>query len=266
MPSRKRNKGKERKAKKAELVVERTERERVVARSMWHGFARGEDNNRRKVIHCNHGLDLIPDGNHPVTGFMNSLYVNGTVNDMGIFDNLKELFQAHREVWDNENYRQMAVNIFIAIGTNFMLSNEDPNFLLQKDSTRNIAFAIVFLENYDGSGDFDLLLCTRGVATKMRDLNGCNSTFSIRDEIKFFRKRTTCSCLKRMHLEARKTFPKLGTCSHCFEVKERSLLMVCSRCRVYQYCSRDCHIAGFSEHKRVCDGYVCAREQHAKKR
>ena len=42
MPSRKRNKGKERKAKKAELEVKRIENEKMVVREGWQGWARGE--------------------------------------------------------------------------------------------------------------------------------------------------------------------------------------------------------------------------------
>ena len=41
MPSRKRNKGKERKAKKAELEVERIESVRAVIRETWQGWAHG---------------------------------------------------------------------------------------------------------------------------------------------------------------------------------------------------------------------------------
>ena len=45
MPSRKRNKGKERKAKKAELEAEKIEKERAAVRSKWKRCARGVDIN-----------------------------------------------------------------------------------------------------------------------------------------------------------------------------------------------------------------------------
>ena len=81
------------------------------------------------------------------------------------------------------------------------------------------------------------------------------------DALKFFRKRTSCSCLKDMHLEARKTLPKTGICYHCKERKERTLLMVCSRCRITQYCSRECQIADWSRHKVYCDEWIVLVEQ-----
>ena len=64
-----------------------------------------------------------------------------------------------------------------------------------------------------------------------------------------------------MHLEARKTSPiKMGGCDYCGELKERALLMVCSRCMVDQYCSRKCQVAASSKHRSDCDVYVEAQE------
>ena len=255
MPSRKRNKGKERKAKKAELKAERlTSTLIALTREIWHGLALGKDSKGRKVIHCNHGLDLIADDNHPVPSFIDRFYINRAFNKMASTDNLRELFQTHREVWDKENYRQMAINMFIAIGTNFLLQKHSGN------DAANIAFTITLLENYDGSGDFESMIFTRGAATKLRNFNGGSST-GIRDELKFFRKRTSCKCLKEMHLEARKASPKMGLCYHCDKVEERTLLMVCSRCRIAQYCSMECHMAGWSEHKCSCDKFVSFQKQ-----
>ena len=148
------------------------------------------------------------------------------------------LLLIHNSMSHTERYREMTVNIFIAMGTNLLCSENWP---------MGLSVAIVALENYDG-GICSTLNC-RSVATKRRDIYGCNE----RDLLKFFRKRTDCSCLKKMHLEARKTLPKLGFCYHCRQVKKRSLLMVCSRCRIYQYCSRECQNAHWPEHKRDCD-------------
>ena len=220
------------------------------------------------ISQCTHGVDLtIPVDNHPVTSFVDSFYINAVFNnEIGIIDNLKDLFEAHREVWDNENYRQMAINIFIAIGTNFMLQKDIAEDASNIANTNQEAHAIVLLENYDDSGDFDSVIYNRVAAAKMRDFNGDNSTFSLRDELKFYRKRATCSCLKKMHLEARKCLPKLGMCFHCGVVKERALLMVCSRCRVSQYCSRECQVSDWAQHKiKECDDCAFFQKQQTKK-
>ena len=157
---------------------------------------------------------------------------------------LRDTFTTHQEVWDNERYREMAVNIFIAVGTNSMLSDEcGDSFLAQ---------ATVTLENYDGKGIVSTIN-SRVASTKLRDLICGERSPSKRDALKFYRKRVSCKCLKDMHLKARKTFPKEGKCYHCGEVRERALLMVCSRCGIIQYCSRKCQVAHWSSHKSDCD-------------
>ena len=117
---------------------------------------------------------------------------------------------------------------------------------------RDIAYAVLVLENYDESGDLGSTINSRVVTSKARDL-GCGGSCSVRDVLKFYRKRISCSCLKDMHLEARKTLRKVGACENCGQIKDRALLSVCSKCRVCQYCSRECQIAAWSMHKRDCD-------------
>ena len=123
---------------------------------------------------------------------------------------------------------------------------------------KDVAITIAMLDNYDGTSDFDYTYLTPVVSTKVRDL-ACGENSCRRDLLKFYRKRITCKCLKKMHLEARETLPKMGKCFHCHEVKERALLMVCSRCRFAQYCSRECQIAKWPSHKRNCNTYVVNR-------
>ena len=258
MPSRKRNKGRDRKAKKVALEVEKIEKKRRALRTTWQCLAHGVDLNGQS-IECNHGVDLmIPDeDNHPVINFIDELLVYGAHenNNVHVGQYLRDTFTTHQEVWDNERYREMTVNIFLAIGTNFMLRARSEHASVP----RNVAMAVVALENYDGSGAF--VVYNRVASTKMRDLLGGHS---LRDMLKFFRKRTSCKCLKDMHLQARNTLPKVGMCYHCHEVKDDALLMVCSRCGVSQYCSRECQMAHWPSHKCRCDAYIRVQNQQSK--
>ena len=63
--SRKKNKGKDRKAKKIEA-------ERVRVRDGWWGLATGAGHLLGKTITCDHGCGELPnDLDHPVSSFMN---------------------------------------------------------------------------------------------------------------------------------------------------------------------------------------------------
>ena len=268
MPSRKRNKGKERKAKKAELVKS----ERTVIRGRWQRWAHGEDDTGLNFaqlsgrITCNHGYDLVlPPDNHPVCCFMDDFLISRN-NGKPLVSNLKDTFQSQPQVWKNGSYRNMAINILVRIGTHFIdLLNLETIESMEdiKDLGAVISIAILVLENYDGTDNIVSTINGRVVASKLRDIHWSGSSLE-RDMLKFFRKRTACSCLKDMHLEARKTQPKVGMCNHCWVMKERSLLMVCSRCRVAQYCSRECQIAQWPKHKCECDVFVKAQNQQSK--
>ena len=239
MASRKRNKGKERKAKKEE-----TERNRV--RNNWISWARGVDDNGRKIVHCDHGCAItIPnEPNHPIFRFMDELF--GGWFDINIVVNS----HSHLQLWNNGNYRKMAMDILISIGTNLMLKN-DTNIAL---STLVSAYVIPILENYNEKVGVDLVIFTRATASKQRDLLSGSSS-QRRDVLKFYSKRISCSCLKEMYSNARKTLPKMGKCDHCKVENERVLLSVCSRCRIDQYCCRECQVAAWPAHQKDCDKY-----------
>ena len=169
---------------------------------------------------------------------------------------LEDTIQQYKDLWSNDNYRKLAVQMLIRITATNLIGNKG-----------NTDYSVILvLENYDETiGDVDdnynLARKNRIVASKIRDIACMDAEDCRRDLLKFFRKRMNCKCLKKMHLEARKTMPKLGSCHHCGVEKERALLMVCSRCRIDQYCSRKCQIAASPDHREDCDKFVWAHEQ-----
>ena len=255
-PSRKRNKGRDRKAKKAELEAEKIESDRVKVRIEWEGWARGyEIMSGMKVIQCIHGFstNLIScENNHPVSRFLDTFFMNWS--RMSSIPNLRDTFTKHQQIWNDKSHREMAIDTFTVIGTNFLL-------LYNIHSASNYtATAILALENYDGMGNIESSINSRRFATKLRDLHDDGSSVT-RDVLKFYRKRLSCSCLKEMHSKSRKSLPKVGQCFGCAEEKRRDSLVVCGRCRVGQYCSRECQITHWPDHCRECGILVRAHQQ-----
>ena len=236
-------------------------------RNMWVGWARGEDmlDYGRVITQCNHGCVLmIPDGNHPVAIFIDAFFIDclfGEGSSLAegkgkhVVDNLSDSFGTQLAVWNDDSHRKMAKDLLLGIGTIMILGNEEKILTVPKE----IAYAVMVLENYDGNGDIDSTMTTRYVSAKARDLR------SSRDVLKFYRKRLSCSCLKHKHLLARKTTPKMGACYNCGQTKNRAMLSVCSKCRISQYCSRDCQIADWPEHKEHCD-IMCEAHAHQRSR
>ena len=234
--SRKRNKGKERKAK---ALAKKEEKDKEDAYAFWRSA---------KSMGCNHGhASSIPD-DHPVFNFMDQFCLYLCYKRLVLSQVLREIFKSHRHIWNDESYRKLAIGILIHIGTNMLLLEER-----ELSGPICVAQFIIALEHYNGTNDIDSVRNKRVVTLKWRDL-GISSS-ERRDVLKFFRKRTTCKCLKKLHLEARKT-PKLGLCKHCSSEQGRVTLSVCSRCMIEQYCSRECQVADWPEHESHCDAYV----------
>ena len=97
--SRKRNKGKERKAKQ---LAKKEENERAMEREFWWAFCNISTG-------CNHGHDVVISDDHPVMSFMDQFFVNLDKRKMKTDDNLMLTFQTHTHIWTNESYRKLAI-------------------------------------------------------------------------------------------------------------------------------------------------------------
>ena len=249
--SRKRNKGKDRKAKQ---LAKKEEKDRADANRFWRRFCSSS-------IECNHGRTLVVSTDHPITSFIDQFFVNFTISKTQ--QNLKDLFETHTQIWTKDSFRTLSIGILAHIGTNMLLLDV-PEMSWSDDTvgwSMCLAQCIVVLEHYNGTKDIDSVINSRLVRSKWRDLNPYINS-DRRDALKFFRKRTSCKCLKKMHLEARKTLPKLGSCWNCDKEAERVSLSVCSKCMVMQYCSRECQVANYKEHKEYCDEYARIHKQN----
>ena len=78
----------------------------------------------------------------------------------------------------------------------------------------------------------------------------CSKILTRRNLIVFLSKRIPCMCLGRT--------PRTDICQTCG--KEGEDFMCCSRCKVAAYCSKDCQVKEWPEHKKVCGSFKKARE------
>ena len=72
-----------------------------------------------------------------------------------------------------------------------------------------------------------------------------------REITKFFHKRNVCTCLKGKCVQLR-TQKKLGACYHCKQSYERKILMLCTQCKFFQYCSPECQRGHWPDHRDWC--------------
>ena len=234
--SRKRNKGKDRKAKQR---AKKEENERTRAHDFWWKLQHRNE--------CSHGHQIVIPDDHPVSAFMDQFYINLHHKVMSVSNNLRAIFQTHTQIFSNEIHRKLVLDTLVHIGTNMMLSQG------QYDIEN-----AVFLEHFEhcncqrsDCNDINFVINKWVVRKKWRDMQPELIT-NERDALKFYRKRTPCKCLKKLHLKARKTLPKLGICDNCNKEMERVLISLCSKCMVQQYCSRQCQVADWISHESKC--------------
>jgi len=239
--SRKRNKGKERKAKKLEKV----EIERADANKIWQEL--------KNCVECMHGNDTAISNDHPVSKFLDEFFVLWERRQQSFYTTLNDMLQKHPQVWTDKDNRELAIQTFLSIGTNMLLVDD-----ADTDNTspaRDMVKTIIVLEHHDSSEGFTLesSVLDHAALVKKREIDSDVSS-TRRDVLKFYRKRLPCKCLKRMHLDARKLIPKMGKCYYCKIEKERVELSVCSRCMISQYCSRECQVEHWRRrnHEKVC--------------
>ena len=245
--SRKKSKGKDRKAKKLEA-------KRLTSRKRWWGWATGDKKYVKHPVTCGHGFAKLDSVDQPVCGFLDDFLGRDNFS----VENLEQALQTidGKTILKDERYKETVVNIMIRIGTNMLLNGSHANL----DGALTLAKSIVVLEYYDGSTSLGTIINSRKAQTKRRDVDQ-DARSGRRDALKFYSKRTTCSCLKAMHQVARRTLPKMGFCYGCAKEIERVALSVCSRCMIVQYCSRECQVSDWPYHENSCDVYVLSHKR-----
>ena len=240
MPSRKRNKGRERKLKKEAKIVASSKWR------MWAGRPLGVESDKL----CNHGCTTLPPQEHAVSSFMNAFESLSDENG-DVYTVMEKASKCCPGVWKDDEQRQTTISILLRMGTNLILSEAVDN---DYEAALGIARAILLLEFYDGADG-----CLRAAVLGSVYINGACGQ---RDVLKFYSKRLPCSCLKEVYKQARKSLPKVGACVHCKQETDRSNLMTCGHCRVPFYCSRQCQVSDWEpNHSKFCGSYADARKR-----
>jgi hypothetical protein len=144
----------------------------------------------------------------------------------------------HYDFLCNDESRMIFRSMLLSHGTRRILSVDDADF----DMAKKIAKSITVIEYTYYAHDVDL-------REQFRDLK-CGGPRVVNG---FFDKRIyNCTCLKLMRKFVRKNEVAMGFCSHCDTHKAYSTLKVCSRCKFDHYCSEECQLASWPEHKKHC--------------
>ena len=254
MPSRKKAKGKARKAAKEAEAVRAEENESQAVAEMAANQRQEESleaQMQRLIInatsskHCRHGCpSLSTDESNIFKDFINA-YLATSSKQNKVVEGLVAAYEVteveYADVYDSK--LEAVISIFLSRGTQRILDGDNRQAQLY-------AMLACYFENY-------MALCL----LKTQAIN--NSTNPVELEsaddhtlVSYYRKRIPCSCLDRKYKEV-KSVKKTGLCynQNCSLPDgrvERSKMLCCTRCGLANYCSVECQRANWNQHREVC--------------
>ena len=253
MPSRKRNQGKQRKAKAASAATTTSASSEALLQSSEQDDKLAQLINNLSLKKCDHGRPTLAEGDACklfMSEFERSLVLPNDNKAICIYNCAYEALQSaadYSHIQINGYDVEQASDCLFALGADFLLEavhtrQEGP--LLKAYA---VAVAIVLCENSSHALQQDQIGAYPVICKRIGDLTGGGS----RETVSFFAKRLDCSCLKEMykHVKGEK---KTAICCHCHQTKERKTLMLCSECKIAQYCSAKCQKDHWPKHKNHC--------------
>lgn len=244
--SRKRRQGKGRKEKARAAAAESSPWWLVQAQSCENG-----------EVQCRHGCGTLPEPGSAVCRFMECLE-DLLVGNTTPAEWREISVQQHHQVWTDATLQKSTIDVMLRVGTNTILSDQEET--VTRAITVVFGIAILLLEHYEEQSDLshreNITVARNNSHREEGNLIGGGE----RDALRFYAKRISCSCLKEKYTQAKKSLPKIGACDHCNRTRERKYLMVCGRCKLPQYCCRECQVSNWPGHKFFCDEAVRLKE------
>jgi hypothetical protein len=200
---------------------------------------------------CKHGYDPSPHDHDICEKFMDEFMesFNVVANRGGsivecLVGGDKEMTKKYSDIWEDPTRMKLFISYCLRLGTDAVLDGSDK----RRHSARIYASDAYHFEEkiarFETNSPFGV---------KIAELYYADD----HTLVQFLRKRIPCSCLDEKNKEVRH-ITKVGICwnPQCklpdrMRVK-RSGMVYCTRCRVMNYCSRECQVDHWSDHKLVC--------------
>ena len=110
-----------------------------------------------------------------------------------------------------------------------------------------IMLAIEIRDKYEGDLNDNIV---GEIRRSLDDMTECP-----REIVKFFHRRNSCNCLKELYYKLKESTPRTAECWHCQKVVDIRKLSRCESCQVAQFCSYDCAVAHWPQHREKCKKY-----------
>ena len=168
---------------------------------------------------------------------------------------LKNLDRFNYEVYNeycqfNDSLKKLFKEMMVTNGTSACIAAAKQTDLSKVPIVRGTLFYISVITMIEVRDRYDEVMNVH-VAGEVRkcldDIADCP-----RETVKFFHRRNSCGCLKELYYKLKESTQRTAACWNCMNIVEIRKLSRCLHCKVAQYCSYDCAVAHWQEHKEEC--------------
>ena len=262
MPSRKKNQGRARKAKQAAAAhsnstnaiaacrKEQARKQQLIAVAL---------SNPINGVSCNHlGQSLndwSPGDRFAVADLYEEFLIH--IQNTDQYEDEKTLTMAANRIYDkyhqfNASTKDLFQRTLLQGGTQACLvasanDNTDLTKIHHIEGTFDFVEMIRLVEVRDKyNGDWDIHIALE-MSFPMHDLVGCP-----RATVKFFHRRNHCDCLQEMYYMLKESSKRTSICRNCDKDVDIRRMSRCHVCKMVQYCSYECAVAHWPQHKEDC--------------
>jgi len=203
---------------------------------------------------CLHRRDPAPWRNDSICKASLS-FINAHFNRLNGPDNIEKLM---KEIPGSVSHCENTIQVLQSMGTDRLLE-AGTDLATAKHVAKCFADLINSLEINRAADDAAAAASSVFTHETAAYLHQCMANLSELDSyrkcVSFFRKRIPCTCLDQAYQEARQRVQE-GECQVCNKVKDDKLMFSCGKCNLRKYCSKECQVKHWPEHKEECKEFA----------
>ena len=241
MPSRKKAKGK---ARKAEKSKQQQQQHIYGSSACSHGL-------RSNIV--DHEMDLCLTLCKDLDDQFNEMMRDEVFKSDILFEIVMDLYEKYREsIFSVDSIKAVCRRVLHFGGTAAVLSEANTTDSSQNSvilSPQPYLFMLVhieFMEHEQGAAFDRTKMIWKGHCI-LKHIMTCT-----REIVRFFHRNSLCDCLKQLYYDLKVTTERTTYCANCNEIKDLRGLQECSKCKKAYYCSKDCAVAHHKCHKIDC--------------
>ena len=130
-----------------------------------------------------------------------------------------------------------------------MIYKSEQTDLLKESTVGGIFHHVLMMKTIEVRDGYDGDLNIKIIGEIHKHFN--DTRCSPRETVRLFHRQNSCDCLKELYYKLKENTKRVSPCWNCckrFDIREISEC----QCKVAQYCSYDCAVAHWQEHKQNC--------------